>query len=631
MPVLVQYIKVAAKPQLLLGEIIMLHVDEERIIAKFLEQGLIDQKQLTAAEKSGSHPVYQAFIELGILSKDQVYEIIADELGLAYIDLNNFTIEEAQFSLLPEEIVRKFTVIPVFSMENSLGLAMADPLDVEAIDHISRYTGLSVDPYLSAEEDIKKIIDAQFLKLGSVADMIEDLEVTRLKDEEDEIPELKDLSDEAPITKLVNLIFAQAVRDGTSDIHIEPDEHILRIRFRIDGVLYEVPSPPKHLKAAITSRIKVMSNMNIAETRKPQDGHIRMRVEGKNIDVRVSMLPTVFGENVVLRILDPQSIAIGLEQLGFTEAMLDKFKEIIFRPHGVLLNTGPTGSGKTTTLYAALQTVNSLEKNIITVEDPVEYRLRLIRQVQVNSKVGVTFANALRSILRQDPDIIMIGEIRDVETAEIAIQAALTGHFVFSTLHTNDASGAAARMVHMGVEPFLVAAALQGIMAQRLARKICPECKESYEPDPLILQQFNIEPGTRLHRGTGCEYCRGTGYKGRVAILELVDITSEIRHLILEKASVDDIKEQARKDGAIFMKDDALQKVLSGTITIEEMSRALGIMVDIGRPEANILIEEGEPELTLINLDEKRIDQGPALKDKDVEDYQQKITHWLSK
>ncbi|MEA1927212.1 MAG: ATPase, T2SS/T4P/T4SS family, partial [Candidatus Auribacterota bacterium] len=529
----------------------MLETNENRFVARLLKLGLIDQEQLEAAEKSGTHPIYQAIIDQGFLSKDQVYEHLADDFGVAYIDLNNFTIEEDQLTLLPEELARKFTVIPVFSMEKNLGLAMADPGNVEAIDQVGRYTGLTVDPFLSAEEDIKKIIDGQFAQLGSVAEMIEDLEVTRLQDEEEEIPELKDLSDEAPITKLVNLIFAQAVRDGASDIHIEPDEHVLRIRFRIDGVLYEVPSPPKHLKAAITSRIKVMSNMNIAETRKPQDGHIRMRVEGKNIDVRVSMLPTVFGENVVLRILDPRAISIGLEELGFSEATLKKFKDIIFRPHGVLLNTGPTGSGKTTTLYAALQTVNSLDKNIITVEDPVEYRLKLIRQVQVNEKVGVTFANGLRAILRQDPDIIMIGEIRDVETAEIAIQAALTGHFVFSTLHTNDASGAAPRMVHMGVEPFLVAAALEGIMAQRLVRKICPECKESFDPDPLVLEKFGIEPGTRFHRGKGCEYCRGTGYKGRIAILELIDVTTEIRHLILRKASVDEIREQARKDGAV--------------------------------------------------------------------------------
>ncbi|MEA1928286.1 MAG: GspE/PulE family protein, partial [Candidatus Auribacterota bacterium] len=331
------------------------------------------------------------------------------------------------------------------------------------------------------------------------------------------------------------------------------------------------------------------------------------------------------------RILDPQAIAIGLEKLGFSEATLKKFKDIIFRPHGVLLNTGPTGSGKTTTLYAALQTVNSLDKNIITVEDPVEYRLKLIRQVQVNNKVGVTFANGLRAILRQDPDIIMIGEIRDVETAEIAVQAALTGHFVFSTLHTNDAAGAAPRMVHMGVEPFLVAAALEGIMAQRLVRKICPECKESFDPDPLVLEKFGLEPGTRFHRGKGCEYCRGTGYKGRIAILELIDVTTEIRHLILRKASVDEIREQARKDGAVFMEDDALEKVLAGVTTIEEMSRATGITVDIGRPKKVQEVEAGEPDLTPIDLDEKSRDQGPVLKEKDVDEYQEKITHWLSR
>lgn len=609
----------------------MLHMDEERIIEKFIERGLITRDHLTAAEKSGSRPLYKAFIELGFLSKDQVYELIADELGVVYIDLNNFSIEEDQYLIISEELARKFTVIPVFSMEKTLGLAMADPRNVEAIDQVSRHTGMSVDPYLSDKDDILKIIDSQFLKLGSVAEMIEDLEVTRVREEEEDIPELKDLSDEAPITKLVNLIFAQAVRDGASDIHIEPDEYVLRIRFRIDGVLYEVPSPPKHLKAAITSRIKVMSNMNIAETRKPQDGHIRMRVEGKNIDVRVSILPTVFGENVVLRILDPRAIAIGLEQLGFSEKTLAKFKEIIFRPHGVLLNTGPTGSGKTTTLYAALQTVNSLEKNIITVEDPVEYRLRLIRQVQVNQKIGVTFANGLRAILRQDPDIIMIGEIRDVETAEIAVQASLTGHFVFTTLHTNDAAGAAPRLIHMGVEPFLVAASLEGIMAQRLVRKICPECNEIYNPDPAVLQKFNIKPGTKLHRGAGCEYCRGTGYKGRVAVLELIDVTPEIRHLILEKASVDEIKEQARKDGAVFMEDDALEKVLTGVTTVEEMSRAIGIMVDLGRSDEVTPDEEVEPVLTPIGFDEKKPEPMPILKNEDVEDYQQKITHWLSK
>lgn len=606
--------------------------DQERIANIFMSRGLIDQGQLETAGKSGSSSIHQALIEGGFLTKDQVYEALADDFGVAYIDLDNFMIDDEQISLIPEDLARKYTVVPVFSMEGSLGLAMADPRNVEAIDQVYHRTGLEVDPYLAAEEDIRKIIDRRFRDLGSVKEMIEDLEVTQLKEEEEEIPELRDLSDEAPITRLVNLILAQAVRDGASDVHINPDEKVLRIRFRIDGVLYEVPSPPKRLKAAITSRIKVMSNLNIAETRKPQDGHIRMRVEGSDIDIRVSILPTIFGENVVMRILNPQSIAISLEELGFTPANLEKLKQIIFQPNGILLNTGPTGSGKTTTLYAALQTVNTMDKNIITVEDPVEYRLRLIRQVQVNPRAGVTFANGLRAILRQDPDIIMIGEIRDVETAEIAVQAALTGHFVFSTLHTNDAAGAIPRMIHMGVEPFLVASALEGIMAQRLARKICPKCRESYDPDPILLKNFNLDlkAGVKFWRGRGCEHCRGTGYKGRVAVMELIMMTPALRRLTLAKAPGDEIKEQARAEGTTFMEDDALEKVLSGLTSIEEMSRITGITVDLGTPEPTVL-EAEESSLISSAFEESPSEDRAGLADKDVEDYQEKITHWLSK
>lgn len=606
--------------------------DQERIANIFTGRGLIDQEQLETAGKSGSSSIHQALIEGGFLTKDQVYEALADEFGVAYIDLDNFMIDDEQISLIPEDLARKYTVVPVFSMEGSLGLAMADPRNVEAIDQVYHRTGLEVDPYLAAEEDIRKIIDRRFRDLGSVKEMIEDLEVTQLKEEEEEIPELRDLSDEAPITRLVNLILAQAVRDSASDVHINPDEKVLRIRFRIDGVLYEVPSPPKRLKAAITSRIKVMSNLNIAETRKPQDGHIRMRVEGSDIDIRVSILPTIFGENVVMRILNPQSIAISLEELGFTPANLEKLKQIIFRPNGILLNTGPTGSGKTTTLYAALQTVNTMDKNIITVEDPVEYRLRLIRQVQVNPRAGVTFANGLRAILRQDPDIIMIGEIRDVETAEIAVQAALTGHFVFSTLHTNDAAGAIPRMIHMGVEPFLVASALEGIMAQRLARKICPKCRESYDPDPILLKNFNLDlkAGVKFWRGRGCDHCRGTGYKGRVAVMELISMTPALRRLTLAKAPGDEIKEQARAEGTTFMEDDALEKVLSGLTSIEEMSRITGITVDLGTSEPTV-VEAEESSLISSAFEESPAEDRAGLADKDVEDYQEKITHWLSK
>jgi type IV pilus assembly protein PilB len=611
----------------------MFEADEEKILGALRKKGLINEEQEEKARKSGKTPLHEAFVEMKALTKDQLFETIAEELGVAYIDLANYSIQAETISLVPEETARKFLSVPVFVMDNTLGVAMADPRNVEAIDQIRIKTGLFVEPYLSAEEDIRRVLDRQFQNLGTVQEMIEDLEVTRLKDEDEILPELKDLTDEAPITKLVNLIFAQAVRDRASDIHIEPDENVLRIRFRIDGMLYEIPSPPKHLKAAITSRIKVMSNLNIAETRRPQDGNIRMRVEGQTIDVRVSVVPTVFGENVVLRILNPQAIAIGLEQIGFSELMLEKFNEVIHRPHGVLLNTGPTGSGKTTTLYAALQLVNTIDKNIITVEDPVEYRLRLIRQIPVNPRAGVTFANGLRAILRQDPDIIMVGEIRDAETADIAIQAALTGHFVFSTLHTNDAVGAIPRLVHMGVEPFLVAAALEGIMAQRLVRRLCPRCREPYSPSDLILEQLQLDlpASAQFYRGRGCDYCRGTGYKGRAGVFELVDMTPAIRTLTLAKAQVDEIRATAGKEGTRFMKDDVLDKVLNGTTTIEEMVRVTGAKVDIGKEEEKEPGPEGAVEPPVIPLGAEEQEPEASLAPKDVDEYQDKITHWLAR
>ncbi len=610
----------------------MFEDQEEKIAERFLQEGLIDESQLEQARKSGIKPLHRALIEMDLLSKDQIYEFIADQLQVAYIDLESYAVDEEALAKLPEALGRQFKAVPIFALKDSLGVAMADPRNVEAIDRISMRTGLAVEPFLSAEEDIIKVLEKYYHDLGSVEEMIEDLEVTRLQEEEEEIPELKDLSEEAPITRLVNLILAQGVRDGASDIHIEPDDKTLRIRFRIDGILYEVPSPPKRLKAAITSRIKVMANLNIAETRRPQDGHIRMRIEGKNIDIRVSLLPTVFGENVVLRVLNPESVAIGLDNLGFSPKTQKIFEDIIFRPHGIFLNTGPTGSGKTTTLYAALQSVNSVEKNIITVEDPVEYRLQLIRQVQVNPRAGVTFANGLRAILRQDPDIIMIGEIRGVDTAEIAVQAALTGHFVFSTLHTNDAVGAVPRMIHMGVEPFLVAASLEGIMAQRLLRKICPACRQAYEPLPAVLKQLNIDNREKVvfYRGEGCEQCRGTGYKGRTAVAEIIDMSSVMRQLVLKGAGVEDLREQARKQGTVFMEDEALQKVLDGITTVEEMTRVTGSKVDLGIEDEDKPAEE-TPELVPLEITEKEEAPPGRLEAKDIDDYQEKITHWLSR
>jgi len=367
----------------------------------------------------------------------------------------------------------------------------------------------------------------------------------------------------------------RAASEGASDIHVEPEEELIRTRFRVDGVLHEVSSPPKHLQSAIVSRIKIMANLDIAERRKPQDGRFTIRMAGKQIDVRVSCVPTIHGENVVLRLLDVSSALLGLQQLGFSKDVFAKFEKLILRPHGIILVTGPTGSGKTTTLYAALDKINTVEKNIITVEDPVEYKLEGIRQIQVNPKVDLTFAKGLRSILRQDPDIIMVGEMRDFETTEIAIQAALTGHLVFSTLHTNDAPGAVTRMIDMGVEPFLVSSSVIGILAQRLVRTICENCKTEYTPTKEELKDIGLKQAAKLKffRGKGCEKCMKRGYKGRIGIYELMTVDDDIRNLIIAKAPPDEIRKKALASGMISLTEDGIQKVQDGLTTVEEVLR----------------------------------------------------------
>ncbi len=605
--------------------------EQSVVVTRLLDAGRITEEQVEKARQSGIHPLHDALIDLNFIAQDEVYELIAEEMGVAYVNLGSYQVDEGAASLLGEDLCRRHEVVPIYTMGDSIGLAMSDPRNVHALDQVSTLTRMQVDPFLSSSRDIKRLLDRLFQRLGSMEDMIEDLEVTRIKEVEEDAVELKDLAEEAPVTKLVNLILAQAVRDRASDVHINPEEDMLRVRFRIDGALYEIPSPPKRLRPAITSRIKVMSNLNIAETRKPQDGHIRLRIEGTDIDIRVSTLPTVHGENVVLRILNSSSVIVGLDQLGFSERNLEIFREVIFKPHGVLLNTGPTGSGKTTTLYTALQTINSMDKNIITVEDPVEYRLRLIRQVQVNSKVGLSFADGLRSILRQDPDIIMVGEIRDRETAEIAIQAALTGHFVLSTLHTNDAAGAIPRLMHMGVEPFLVAAALEAIMAQRLVRRICPNCREAYSPHPLVLKQLGLNPEHEVEffRGAGCETCRGAGYKGRLAVFEIIQMSPALRHLAIAKAGSDAIVEQALQEGFVSLREDAIAKVLSGQTTVEEMARVTGTKVDVTARSAPVAPLPGEI-VVAPGPGEIVAPETPA-ESLSLDDYENQITHWLAR
>ncbi|MGH7273200.1 MAG: GspE/PulE family protein, partial [Nitrospiria bacterium] len=381
-------------------------------------------------------------------------------------------------------------------------------------------------------------------------------------------------ADDAPIIKLVNLIIAQAVREGASDIHLEPEEVVLRVRYRVDGLLHEVMSPPRDLHAGVCSRIKIMANLDIAERRVPQDGRIQMKVGERQIDMRLSTLPTVFGEKIMMRLLDKRSVLIGLEELGFDPDSLAKYQQMIRRPYGLILVTGPTGSGKTTTIYAALSSINSSEKNIVTIEDPVEYQLKGINQVHVNAKVGVTFATGLRSILRQDPNVIMIGEIRDRETATIAVQAALTGHLVLSTLHTNDAPGAIARLIDIGVEPFLISSSLMGVVAQRLVRKVCAHCRKTYTPDHEVFKDLGVR-GLKLTfmRGEGCQECRGIGFSGRLALFELLSMNDSIRQLTVSRASAAQIRSQAQATGFKRLREDGLQKAIQGLTTLEEVFR----------------------------------------------------------
>jgi len=466
--------------------------------------------------------------------------------------------------------------------DSTLSIAVSDPFDFYTLEAVSLATGYNLEISLAREEEIVDAIERlSSSETGSMDKIIEDLDKDRrdisLDEEGGDVDHLKDMASEAPVIKLVNLVISRAIEVRASDIHFEPFEGSFMVRYRIDGILHEVESPPRRLQAAVTSRIKIMSKLNIAERRLPQDGRIRLRVMGKEIDFRVSTIPTLFGESVVMRILDRESVILDLTRLGFPQEELATFEELISRPHGIVLVTGPTGSGKTTTLYSALNKINSPEKKIITVEDPVEYQLKGVNQIQVKPSIGLTFAGALRSILRQDPDIIMIGEIRDAETAEIAIHSALTGHLVFSTLHTNDAAGAITRLMEMGMENFLISSSLIGILAQRLVRINCTHCLEPYNPEPGMLEQMGIpedEMGTvKIFQSRGCENCANTGYRGRVGIYEFLPITDEIRKLILEKADSNTIKETGRRFGMKTLREAGWDKVRSGKTTISEVLR----------------------------------------------------------
>lgn len=488
------------------------------------------------------------------------------------INILEIEIPQEVIKKLPAKFVNRYRVIPIGMDDNTLTIATSDPLELHTLDDIGLLLGCSIEVVLTSEEEIEQALQKYYgTEAQTVQDIISGIKEKKIIESDKEITmELENLAHEAPVIKLVNLIIMEAIKKKASDIHIELFENEMVVRYRIDGILYDTPPPPKWLYPAIISRIKLMAEMNIAERRLPQDGRIQLKVGGKQIDMRVATLPTLYGESLVLRILEKESILLELENLGFEEFVLGQFKKLITRPNGIILVTGPTGSGKTTTLYATLNKINSSEKKIITIEDPIEYQLRRINQLQVKPKINFGFAQGLRSMLRQDPDIMMVGEIRDLETAEVAVQAALTGHLVFSTLHTNDAASSITRLHDMGVEDFLISSSVIGILAQRLVRLICPECREEYIHNPELIKEFHAKT---LLKGRGCENCNYSGFKGRMGIFELLVVHEEIRGLILQKTNASKIKEQAVKSGMKTMQDDGFQKVQRGLTTIEEVIR----------------------------------------------------------
>jgi type IV pilus assembly protein PilB len=561
-----------------------------------LEQGLVTQAQLDQAlsvQKSTGERIGAILIELGFVKERDVLRAYAQQLNLPFLDLEKMALDEATMRSIPQNICQKYNAFPIQRNGGKLVVAMADPTNVFAIDDMRLMTGMEIQPMLAAPEDLSALRGRS--EPGVMADETlqnalqalgvtgggnpADVPVVTAGGTDEDLDRVRELAEEVPIIRVVNVLIQTAIKDRASDIHVEPDRRSVRVRYRVDGVLHEMMSIPKYVHAPLISRIKIMADMNIAERRLPLDGRIHVRHEGKDYDLRVSTLPTVFGEKAVMRILDQSSVLIGLHKLGMFPEVQTDVESLMIQPNGMILSTGPTGSGKTTTQYAMLNKINSPEKNVITIEDPVEYQLPGINQVGVNRKAGLTFATAMRHFVRQDPDVIMVGEIRDLETAEIAVQASLTGHLVLSTLHTNDAPSAVTRLVDMGVEPFLISASVVGVLAQRLGRRICTNCKEPYRPplEALTRVGFRVPDGkeTIFYRGRGCELCKHTGYYGRIGVFELMVMNEEIADLIVKRAPLSEVKEAALANGMKTLKQDGFQKVLEGVTTIEEVMRVI--------------------------------------------------------
>ncbi|NNL65683.1 MAG: type IV-A pilus assembly ATPase PilB [Myxococcales bacterium] len=558
----------------------------ERIGELLVKENLLSAEQLEEASdkanKSGER-IGAQITKLGYLEEAELSDFIAKQYGVPSIDLDDFEPDPDVLELIPEEVATKHTVVPVNRAGSTLVLATADPSNIFAIDDIKFLTGYNIDVVVATEDSIKAAIDRWYDRGDQLADVMadfDDSDIDVISDDDDvDVNALAAESEDAPVVKLVNLILTDAIKRTASDIHIEPYEKSFRVRYRIDGVLYEVMKPPMKLRNALTSRVKIMSELDIAERRLPQDGRIKLKMgRGREMDFRVSVLPTLFGEKIVLRLLDKSNLQLDMTKLGFEQPQLDDFKECIHRPYGMVLVTGPTGSGKTTTLYSALSELNQTSENLSTAEDPVEFNLAGINQVQMHEDIGLNFAAALRSFLRQDPDIIMVGEIRDFETAEIAVKAALTGHMVLSTLHTNDAPSTVNRLLNMGIEPFLVASSVNCIVAQRLARRICDECKER---DPEVTTEALVKAGMKEDAaanvnpmlGRGCSRCSDTGYKGRVALYEVMSISEELKEFVLNGASAAELKREAMRQGMLTLRQSALNKVAEEVTTLGETLR----------------------------------------------------------
>ncbi len=553
-----------------------------------ITQSQLDQALAVQSKEAASKPLGRIMVEAGYVTEKDVLNALGAQVDKEVVDLSQIVIPPEVIARLSASLVKVYRAVPIKFADNALTVAISDPLNLSALDDLAFTLNCKVKPVLASGQDIEAAIEkfyggekgsptSQELEKGV---RLEEAQIEKSGKAISEIAEasaLQEMADQPPVVRLVNLIFLQAVRDRASDIHIEPFEKDLKVRYRVDGVLYEMAPPPRELALALTSRIKVMARLNIAERRLPQDGRMMVPVTGKNIDIRVSTLPTVFGESVVLRILDKSVVSLSLEELGLGDEIKVDLRTLIEKPNGIILATGPTGCGKTTTLYSCLREINKIDYKIITTEDPVEYDLPGVIQVQINDKIGLSFSRCLRSIVRQDPDIIMVGEVRDLDTLQISIQASLTGHLVFSTIHTNDAAGTITRLLDMGAEPFLLTSTLEGILGQRLVRTICPKCKEVYHPNEEVLSEIDLKPkdieGKILYYGKGCAYCNQTGYRGRTGIFELLILHDELRRLIMERASTAVLREAARSVGMKTLREDGMQKIFAGITSIEEVIR----------------------------------------------------------